>query len=445
MPDSNPSPRPAASRNRRPVRGRLETAPNPNHPARKNHRPAPPASRTPRPKKQRANLNQTKTKEPGNRSREHPLPVARRRARCNKPIKPSRARRVPGGRPNPARAKAANPVPDSPNENRPGSGGGQNPSGTSQKQAPSSGGQPRPNEEPQSPSMSRKASGSQGDAGGNQSGGGKQGGGQGGNQPGPGEPRQLQFRGPGRWDVARVRQRRSRAASRRQTRQAQGRTGQSGYEPGAGSTAKPAAEGAGGSGQQGESSQSGPSTSPPKSPSGDAPSPGGQGLPLGGGNPSSAELKGGDMSGEVPPGEQPNLDYAEKATDMVLEYLKDQESQPDEDLLKKLGWTKEDLQDFVQRWSELKRTAREDQRAKQELDDALRSLGLRPAARGPRRAEVREDPRRAERNLGVPATPRRPTANSSMPTAKAPPASARGATRRNDLSRSDPPGTKRRP
>lgn len=128
-------------------------------------------------------------------------------------------------------------------------------------------------------------------------------------------------------------------------------------------------------------------------------------MPRGGGDPGSAELGGGDPGGEVPPGEQPNLDYARQATDMVLEHLKDQESHPDEDLLNKLGWTKEDLQDFVRRWSELKRAATEDPRAKRDLDDALRSLGLRPATAAPRRTEMQQDARRTERNLGGRSNP----------------------------------------
>jgi len=290
------------------------------------------------------------------------------------------------------------------NESRGGSGGGQNPEGTSQKQASSGGGEPRPNEEPQTPSMSRQTSGSEGDAGGDRSGSGKKGGGQGGNQPGQENPggSSSADQGAGKSQESGSGDLAQRPGDKQQ---ADGQTGQSGYEPGAGSQAKPATDGAAGAGKEGESSQNGPSTSPPKTPSGTAPSQGGKGLPQGGGNPSSAELQGGGQSGEVPDGEQPNLEYARKATDMVLEYLKDQQTNPDEDLLKKLGWTQQDLQDFVRRWSELKRTAREDERTQQELDDALRSLGLRPTARDPRRSEVREDPRRAARNLGGQSPP----------------------------------------
>ncbi len=298
-----------------------------------------------------------------------------------------------------------------PNENRGGSASGQNPEGTSQKQPSSGGGEPRPSQEPQAPSMSKKAGGAQGDAGGDQSGGGKQGGGQGGQQPGndkpggtsPGDQGAGAAQESGQGDLA------QRPGDKQESQE---RTGASGYDPGTGTKSKPAAEGAAGSGAQGESAQGGPSPSVPKTPADGAPSERGQGLPLGGGAPSSAELQGTDMGGEVPAGEQPNIEYARKATDMVLEYLKDQQSNPDEDLLKKLGWTKEDLQDFARRWADLKRAANEDPRAKQQLDDALRSLGLRPVARDPRRSDVQQDTRRTERNLGDRSRP--PSAYSEL-------------------------------
>jgi hypothetical protein len=259
--------------------------------------------------------------------------------------------------------------------------------------------------------MSKKAGGAQGDAGGDQSGGGKQGGGQGGQQPGndkpggtsPGDQGAGAAQESGQGDLA------QRPGDKQESQE---RTGASGDDPGTGSKSKPAAEGTAGAGAQGESAQGGPSPSVPKTPTDGAPSDRGQGLPLGGGAPSSAELQGADMGGEVPAGEQPNIEYARKATDMVLEYLKDQESNPDEDLLKKLGWTKDDLQDFARRWADLKRAASEDPRAKQQLDDALRSLGLRPAARDPRRSDVQQDTRRTERNLGDRSRP--PSAYSEL-------------------------------
>ncbi len=86
----------------------------------------------------------------------------------------------------------------------------------------------------------------------------------------------------------------------------------------------------------------------------------------------------------VPMGDDPNLDYARQATDLALEYLKDQlaKEEPDPDLLERLGWTREDMQRFVDRWEALKRAAdqpgEEGKQAQVELDEMLRSLGLRP-------------------------------------------------------------------
>ena len=66
-----------------------------------------------------------------------------------------------------------------------------------------------------------------------------------------------------------------------------------------------------------------------------------------------------------------------------MERLKDQQDEPDPELLDALGWTKEELQSFVARWAELKRNAREQRGgARDELQDALRSLGLRPTGPG---------------------------------------------------------------
>ncbi|HVX14056.1 MAG TPA: hypothetical protein VHC22_22920 [Pirellulales bacterium] len=85
-----------------------------------------------------------------------------------------------------------------------------------------------------------------------------------------------------------------------------------------------------------------------------------------------------------PGGDEANQEYARKATDLALERLKDQlaKDKPDPELLEKLKWTREDVERFVQQWERLKKGADEagpkGDAARQELDDALRSLGLRP-------------------------------------------------------------------
>jgi hypothetical protein len=64
--------------------------------------------------------------------------------------------------------------------------------------------------------------------------------------------------------------------------------------------------------------------------------------------------------------------------------LKDQLKKPAEDqsLLKKLKWSRADAERFIKRWEELKQAAAEPgakgQAGQKQLQEALRSLGLRP-------------------------------------------------------------------
>jgi hypothetical protein len=98
------------------------------------------------------------------------------------------------------------------------------------------------------------------------------------------------------------------------------------------------------------------------------------------------------------------VQYARKATDLALEYLKDQQNQPDQELLDRLGWTPEDVQKFVQRWEQLKRQAAErdesSRQARRQLDDALRSLGLGPGSDRLRQGGGRSDGLRGIRESG---------------------------------------------
>lgn len=127
--------------------------------------------------------------------------------------------------------------------------------------------------------------------------------------------------------------------------------------------------------------------------------PGGQSNPAGGGLPGdqrgapegSLLGSGGAPSGDEAPerqeqetaADQANLDYARRATDLVLEYLKDQvaSGDPDQELLDKLGWTPDDMARFLRRWEELKRQAAQEgpagDEARRRLDRALQGLGLR--------------------------------------------------------------------
>ena len=100
------------------------------------------------------------------------------------------------------------------------------------------------------------------------------------------------------------------------------------------------------------------------------------GNPQGGGIPSNSQSQSGDGHGEVAGGDQPNLEYARKATDLVLEKLADQQENPDPKLLKKLNWSEEDIKQFVRRWKQLKQNAATPT-GKHEFQQALRSLGLK--------------------------------------------------------------------
>lgn len=85
--------------------------------------------------------------------------------------------------------------------------------------------------------------------------------------------------------------------------------------------------------------------------------------------------------GQEPGGDEANLDYARKQTDLVLDELSDQmdKQQIDQELLDELGWSEQDLQRFVNRWEERKRRAAQSPgQSESELDAALRSLGMSP-------------------------------------------------------------------
>jgi hypothetical protein len=103
----------------------------------------------------------------------------------------------------------------------------------------------------------------------------------------------------------------------------------------------------------------------------------------GGGEPGGGVNQQPSITGEAPDGDAANLEYARKQTDLVLEKLADQlgRKKVDDKLLKELGWTEAELKRFVARWQQRKAAAAQNDEAgdaaKRELDDALRSLGLK--------------------------------------------------------------------
>jgi hypothetical protein len=106
--------------------------------------------------------------------------------------------------------------------------------------------------------------------------------------------------------------------------------------------------------------------------------------------------KGAGDSPPAPPGEAPEadkakLEYAKKATDLALEYLRDQKNKRDPKLLDELNMTEKELEEWVNHWEAMKRGAREGEVDRDSYTDALRSLGLRPHADRRRAVGARDD------------------------------------------------------
>ncbi|MCC6491966.1 MAG: hypothetical protein IT424_02975 [Pirellulales bacterium] len=132
-------------------------------------------------------------------------------------------------------------------------------------------------------------------------------------------------------------------------------------------------------GQQTEGQPSGPEGNPRTA---------GSGQPSGGGPAGANAASAPQTAAEEQAADAANLDYARQQTNLMLERLDEQlaKKQVDKDLLKTLGWTEDELRRFVDRWKDLKdraASATKDSAGHQELDAALRSLGLRP--QGPTR------------------------------------------------------------
>jgi collagen type III alpha len=92
---------------------------------------------------------------------------------------------------------------------------------------------------------------------------------------------------------------------------------------------------------------------------------------------------GGDLGAandQAPPPPDPvNVDYAKKATDLVLDYLDQNREAPDPQLLEDLQWSKEDLQRFADRWRDVREMSQQPgELGNGDMEEALKSLGLRP-------------------------------------------------------------------
>jgi hypothetical protein len=267
-----------------------------------------------------------------------------------------------------------------------------------------SGDRPDDGQEPPSGSHGKRESDSQGDQGGDRAGGGEEGGGQKANRDGTGGAGQNQSadEGAGESSEQGAGQDSPNAGKDATSNDRTGQTGSQEKGDGTGQReeagdqndgnvggedAPARADGepasAGGQQRDGSKSDSGPNpTEQPTKGSQDS----GAGTAEGAGRVPNGTMQPTKSTGTAPDADAANLEYARRETDLVLESLAEQmkRQQVDKRLLDELGWTEADLKRFLNRWQQLKAAARDDNPAandaQRELDDALRSLGLRRGA-----------------------------------------------------------------
>lgn len=241
--------------------------------------------------------------------------------------------------------------------------------------------------EPSPANSSHKQSDSKGQTSGENSGGGKQGAGQAGAQKGNDSAgsKSAGDQGNGQAQETGSGETGSKAG---QKQPAAGKTGQSGTEKGEGSASRENlnSQTPGEGSSQPKSGQPGnsPTVSKAGQPNGQqsADNQSGEGKtngdkPVGGAGTSSEPSPPQAPTAEEQAADAANLEYSRKATEMALRRLKDAEHNPDPELLDKLGWTREDLAEFLRRWEALEKSATETPTGKRDLDEALKSLGLR--------------------------------------------------------------------
>jgi len=95
-----------------------------------------------------------------------------------------------------------------------------------------------------------------------------------------------------------------------------------------------------------------------------------------------------------------DLQYTRKATDLALQYLKDKQHDPDQELLDDLGITAEQMREMIARYEKLKKD--KTPQGQQTLDESLRALGLRTSKnQTPRTVNVQSENVTGVRNTGV--------------------------------------------
>jgi hypothetical protein len=293
-------------------------------------------------------------------------------------------------------------------QDKTGSGPGQEQNRDRPKES-ESGDKPPSESSPSSPSGSKRQSNSKGGAEGDRSGGGKKGAGQSAGQEGNDSPgsKSAADQGAGKAAEQGSGETGDKAGAQQE---APGQTGQSGTEAGEGSQTK-----ADRSGDQTGKTKAAP-MGEQQPPDGDRPmeqegdssdqpgSKAGGRVVRGGGDGNRPEVDYGPNA-ETAAGDAANLEYARKATEMALQKLKDQEHDPDPELLDKLGWSKDDLAEFLRRWDALQKSAKTTPKGQRELDEALKSLGLRDPANRKRSERGISDNQRDLRDSGSRSSP----------------------------------------
>ncbi|MBX9789962.1 MAG: hypothetical protein K2Y37_13675 [Pirellulales bacterium] len=128
--------------------------------------------------------------------------------------------------------------------------------------------------------------------------------------------------------------------------------------------------------------QPGESDAPVGGNSGGTGQPNGPGINTGAGRPQGPGQTGAPPQ-EALGGEEANAEFARQQTDLVIESLKDQlaDDQLDPELLKKLGWTRDDIEKFVRRWEALRKAAGQEgpegEKAREQYERVINDLNLK--------------------------------------------------------------------
>ncbi len=109
----------------------------------------------------------------------------------------------------------------------------------------------------------------------------------------------------------------------------------------------------------------------------------GAGVNQGDGRPPAPGQSGAAPAQEAMGGEEANAEYARKQTDLVIDSLRDQlaDNNVDPELLKKLGWSREDVEKFVRRWEALRKAAGQEgpegDKAREQYERVISDLNLK--------------------------------------------------------------------